>query len=219
MKAKLKATEKGNTGGWTLLVDGQETEFTHVQVMNEKFQVGMEVGTRPEGFVGPAVYEEKGGAVTIPFSFTPDGKLLIGLLEKNRPNFNATILEAVGGMVDAGESHQEAIRRETLEEAGLLDMNMVELPGVSVWNRLYQFADIPEERGVGRKYASFIPFDHLVEEGNSRWVFSQAAQEEHDFNPKVKFLPWTEAASCPDEIAAGGILRLLAYLRSKEISF
>lgn len=199
---------------WDLYVNGVKTPFVHVKALNEKFGVGFEIGQRPEGYPGPAIYE-KGGAITIFYSFAEDGELLIGLLSKKRPNLDTNpILEAVGGLVDPGETHTQTQVRETEEESGI-NMIAEELPGFTAWNRLYQFANLSSGEGAGKRYVLQIPFN-LLNEKDGQFQFGAKVVEQCKFSPDVIFLPWVEASlTCPDNIALGGIVALLALLRQK----
>jgi len=204
---------------WKLQVDGQEVEFNHIKISTEKFGVGFEIGLRPEGFPGPAFYE-KGGAITIPYAFTDQDELLIGLLDKKRPNLSGdSILEAVGGMVDPGESHDQAQARETEEEAGVT-MRAEPVDGFVTWNRLYQFAHLENGEGAVKRYLLQVPFELLEKGSDGTYGFSEKAVTDYKFNSAVTFLPWAEAClRTPDAIAASGITSLLAMLRKRNIKF
>jgi 8-oxo-dGTP pyrophosphatase MutT (NUDIX family) len=202
---------------WILEVDGEKVPFSHLKVSTEKFGVGFEVGLRPEGFPGPAFYE-KGGVITILYSFTDAGELLIGLLEKKRPNLsNQPIFEAVGGLVDPGEKADQAQARELREESGI-NLRAEAIPGMVAWNRLYQFADLDKEEGGVKRYIVRIPFSYLRQQEEG-YVFSREAVDEHGLNEDVRFLNWEDACFTPDAIAASGICALLAALRKRNRTF
>lgn len=198
---------------WTLKVDGEKVPFSHLKVSTEKFGVGFEVGLRPEGFPGPAFYET-GGTITILYAWSPEGELLIGLLEKKRLNLSQyPILEAMGGMVDPGESYEESRQRESQEEGGI-PLRAAELPGMASWNRLYNFADLDEEEGGVKRYALEVPFSFLHQEGEG-YRFNDYVVEEKSFKKDIFFLPWKQAARTPDAIASSGILLLIALLEEE----
>lgn len=52
------------------------------------------------------------------FCFDPAGKQIV-LIKKNRPEWQKGLLNGVGGKVEEGEQHREAIQREFLEETGV----------------------------------------------------------------------------------------------------
>lgn len=52
------------------------------------------------------------------FIFNEDEDLVL-LIRKNRPSWQAGLLNAIGGHVEVGESDYDAIKREVKEEAGL----------------------------------------------------------------------------------------------------
>lgn len=50
--------------------------------------------------------------------YSEDG-MAVALIQKNRPQWQAGLFNAVGGKVEAGETAQQAMRREFREEAGV----------------------------------------------------------------------------------------------------
>lgn len=55
------------------------------------------------------------------FAFTEDGKSVL-LMEKNRPSWQAGLLNGIGGHIEEGEDTETpytAMHRETMEEAGI----------------------------------------------------------------------------------------------------
>jgi len=52
------------------------------------------------------------------FAFSFDRRTVV-LIRKNRPQWQAGLLNGVGGKIEAGETPEEAMRREFREEAGL----------------------------------------------------------------------------------------------------
>lgn len=218
LENKLGTISVGANHAWTLKVDGEDEPFSHVKLVNEKFGVGLELGLRPEGYPGPALYE-KGGAITIFYSYSEDGELLVGLLSKQRPNLDVKpILEAVGGLVDPGETHSSAQVRETEEESGVT-MRAEEIPGFTAWNRLYQFANLTTGEGAGKRYVLKIPFS-MLEKRDGKYFFSAKAINRYKLSADIVFLRWDEASLlCPDNIALGGIAALLATLRKKNKPF
>lgn len=217
-RLRIIPEEKKDSHAWQVEVDGKLISFYHARIFNENYQLGMEVGLRAEGYVGPAFYE-KGGVITILYTYH-EAELLIGLLLENRPNLSAEpVLDAVGGMVDPEESHEHANERETEEEAGV-KMQAEPISGYTTWNRLFNFADLKTGAGTVKRYVLEVPFSFLEKQDDASFRFSSLAIKTHGFKAKVVFLPWLEAAEkTPDLIAHGGILGLLAKLRRSNINF
>lgn len=217
---------------WLLEVDGQPVPFKErVLFTNPQHGVAVGLGVRHrEGWVGPGI-AEKGGVITIPYSFTNDGQLLVGLIQEKRPNLvsdaieNTMVFDAVGGMVDPGESHEQASSRETVEEAGFT-VKLEELPGFTTWNRLYNYCELDTGRGVLKRYVMEIPFAELVRrESGEGYVFGPGALAKYKLNktkemPALVFFDWVRAAEItPDLIAHGGFIGLLAKLRREGRQF
>ncbi|MDO8590476.1 MAG: hypothetical protein Q7R65_00685, partial [bacterium] len=88
MKFEIGPIPEGKKSGWTVLVNGKllPTPVQTVRLVSSRFGELM-YGLRPEGY-DSWVYREPqgGGEVTIPYVFTPEGELLVGLLREARAN-------------------------------------------------------------------------------------------------------------------------------------
>lgn len=175
------------------------------------------LGTRPEGYPG-VLYREPlgGGALTLPWSRMPDGKILVGLILGNRPNMGGQVLELMGGMVDGNESKADVQAREAGEESGLDTKGAVPLPGGAVLqDRLVYVADIKADEGV-HLFAIEIPFDGLELNREptldwSRWK-PEPGLVKHKREAEVVFLPIRMAATSPDVLVHSAIVRLMIML-------
>jgi len=204
---------KGNQRGWTVLIDGKKWLGGIIEI-SSKFGV-LTYGLRPEGYDGWVFREAGGGgAVTIPYAFSPDRELLIGLLCENRANMgDEPVWCVMGGFVNpGGETHKEAQIRESSEESGIDVVRANGLPGVHTnSNRAFYVADVKAGEGV-QGYGLELPFDWLEkEEGNETWKFKDVAQLV-DFKKtiNVRFFPWRKAVEMTaDALARSAIAQLL----------
>jgi ADP-ribose pyrophosphatase len=77
---------------------------------------------------------EAGATYVVGFMFNPVENAVL-LLRKNRPTWQAGKLNGIGGRVESGESPIRAMRRECVEEVGIV---------VDSWNK---FCVLSDERG------------------------------------------------------------------------
>lgn len=199
--------EKGR--GWTVLVDGREEQVGKIEI-SSKFGT-LTYGLRPEGYDGWSFRERGGGgAVTVPYARTPEGKLLVWLLLEKSPNMgDEPVWCAIGGFVDPGESHDTAQAREAAEESGLTATKAEELPGMSMNpNRIFFVADASEGEGV-HAYGLSVPFDWLEADGDS-YKLKDVALLGHKKASNVRFFSWREAVvRSADALARSAIAQLL----------
>ncbi|MDO8590550.1 MAG: NUDIX hydrolase, partial [bacterium] len=127
---KVTAIPADKKRGWAVSVNGEESDIKIFEI-SSRFGT-LTYGLRPEGYDGWAFREAGGGGdVTLPFSFTPDGELLIGLLLESRANMgDQPVWCVIGGFIDAGETHEMAQAREAVEEAGIDARKAQILPGL-----------------------------------------------------------------------------------------
>lgn len=203
---------------WVVRIDGQEYWADLVEI---KSRYGtLTYGVRPEGYDGWAFAQEGGGgSVTIPYTRTPGGTLLVGLIFEDRPNLGGKQWCAIGGFKDPGETHADAGLREFFEEVGV-DPNefaprpLAGMPAVP--DRLFWQAD-PDEGEGNHFYAVRIPFELLQQYTDGNYGFSENVPLEArktiiaKGEGCVRFMPVNTAIQkTPDCIAGMGIARLLA---------
>lgn len=221
MTFEIKPIPSGMKRGWRVLADGKEIDVAHLELVSERFGRWV-YGLRPEGFDGLSIYEPGGGgSVTLPFSIRPDGKILVGLLQENRPNMGPNpIWGIIGGFIDPGETHREAAIRETTEESDLDATRAFELEGLDTCaNRAYWVTNPYENEGV-HAYAFEIPFDSLVPAdavhgGDAYpWMLNDSALlAGYQKRAALRFFEWRKAARLtPDSFARSAILQLLATI-------
>lgn len=114
-----------------------------------------------------------------------------------------------GGAVDAGESQEEAARRESTEEGGLDTIGAKKLPGVSINNdRMYYVMQESDNWGM-QIFALEIPFSLLRQDLEDRHVIEKG-RISHSKESDLYFLPWKKAVLISaDALALAGIARLL----------
>lgn len=225
----LELRPQDGDGGWKLYINGEEEErrWRHVLFTNEKFGVDIEVGLRPEGFVGPAI-SERGGTIVVPFVrfpgnlLRPQGnhRLWVGLLRAHRPNLGGELLEATGGFIEAGELASETAKRESQEETGIQFPEPMALGEPVTWNRLFQFVDPESGRGpLFLSCAEFPPEAVVIDWVEEKGRFSEAMLDQLDEKnrsraKKIVFFPvhgWFNSAvfKTGDVMALAAIARMM----------
>ena len=191
-------------------------DVVHFLLSSKNFG-SVEYGLHPGGYATYWLREPGGGGpVVVPYSFTDQGRLLVGLIEENRPNMaDHPVWCVVGGFLDPGESHEEAAERELQEETGLV-ADRLEFLGTFVDNRAFRVADVDEGEGI-KAFALHFSFLALQEEENGVYRVDQEKIPNLPFNEKVKgkleklaFYPWREAADVFDGIALAAMYKLIA---------
>jgi len=197
--------------GWTVLVDGEERKVGLVEIRS-KFGTLM-YGMRPEGYDGWAFREQSGGgAVTVPYTRTPEGEILVGLLLEQRANMgDKPVWCTIGGFVNPGELHQQAQARETAEEIGLDVAKAKELAGMATnANRAFFVADANAGEGV-RAYSLSLPFGWLEADGESFKLKDAALLSGFKKAGELRLFPWRNAVGLSaDALARSAIAQLLA---------
>lgn len=218
MAFEMREIPEGKVRGWRTFVDGEERPVSTIQLVS-KFGT-LTYGLRPEGYDGWVFREEGGGgAVTLPFTRTPKGELLVGLLLEKRANMgDKPVWCAIGGFVDPGETHKEAQAREAAEESGLDAVKAMILAGVPAnSNRGFFVADASVDEGV-HAYGMEIPFQWLdwldekeEDDGGSFRLKDAALLAGHKKADEVRFFTWRVAiVRTPDALARSAIAQLLA---------
>jgi ADP-ribose pyrophosphatase YjhB (NUDIX family) len=211
MSFKMVPIPKEKGRGWKVIIDGEERVVGQIELQS-KFGT-LTYGLRPEGYDGWVFREQGGGGVvTVPYSRTPDGELLVGLLMEKRANMgDGYVWCVIGGFIDPGETHKQAQVRETAEEAGLNAVTAMELAGPHTnANRAFFVADADAGEGVHASALS-LPFD-LLEADDSIFKLKDAAvlpgfKKAAD----VRFFPWRVAVGITaDALARAAIAQLVA---------
>jgi ADP-ribose pyrophosphatase YjhB (NUDIX family) len=220
MAFEIKVLEKGDKKGWTAEVRakllGLSRVIRDVRFLELKSKFGtLRYGKRPEGY-DAWTFEYPGGAVTVPYAFTPENELLVALVREARANIEGgALFNAIGGFVKPNEAVEEAQVRASEAETGLLREAEM-LPGPhSVADRAFFVSNPDTGQGCNRVFGMQIPFAELVlaEEGG----YAVASLGDFKKADDVRFFPWREAVQrTPDGIARAAIAQLLAAKLPKE---
>jgi 8-oxo-dGTP pyrophosphatase MutT (NUDIX family) len=171
-------------------------------------------GMRPEGY-DSWVFKSIGGAVTIPFVLFQGGELFVGLIEEYRANLGGTTLCAIGGMLEIGESFEEAGTREASEEAGITKGQRVPLGKPTVTDRLFWVFDPDTGAGGNQAYAldmSSAKLEPCLYQSSAALQYQLETMKGTE-SRRIIFLPWRDAVhATPDGIALAAIARLLALV-------
>ncbi len=190
MTFEIKPIPKGKDHPFTLTVNGEKVESPRHMVLSSKYGE-VYFGMRPEGFAGWA-YREPGGAVTLPFTKTPEGEIMVGLISENRHNMSSKPSWCIpGGILKPGESHDAAQVRETIEETGLNTVEAVPL-GLINWNRLYHITSLDIGDGL-MTYACAIPFSNLEEKDGHMVLRDDRKIQGVKPEAILTFFPWRQA--------------------------
>jgi ADP-ribose pyrophosphatase YjhB (NUDIX family) len=200
---------------WKVYADGVEIK---PQLLVVKSKYGeFTLGVRSEGYHG-ILYQEPsgGGAVTIPYCVLPNDRLVVGLVFEDRANLGNTPTPcALGGFLEAGESHDKTQARESAEEGGIDTQGASPLPGCPViQDRAWYVADIKGGEGV-RLYGLKIPYSDLEVHDAFKNTYCLRPEKLADTRlaGALVFLPFREAVlQTPDTVAHSLLLRLLIDL-------
>jgi ADP-ribose pyrophosphatase YjhB (NUDIX family) len=196
---------KDKARGWTVLIndrvigqvviDGEAGAIEMIELIS-RFGVWT-YGLCPEGHDGWIFEESGGGGVfTILYSITPDGKVLVGLIEESRANMGGKAYCCIGGFTEFGQKPNAGEADRELEEETGLKLNASPLPGFWNCNRAF-WRTLP---GSGSKYYYVqIPFDwlkpasyQLLTDEDGGFIFKEPDQINHAMADKVRFWLWTD---------------------------
>lgn len=215
--------------GWKLILDGQVLEPKQFALINERFGSEILYGRRQEGYDG-AVIRERGGSVTLPWTMTESGQVLVGLVDEYRPTTgDASTLNVPRGMANLGETREQTAIRELGEETGYfvtdesvstsgLRMKKA-VEGVNA-NSTYFDTSRPENDGVAF-YSLEVSTSHLIlkhdDEGTVYYAFPDREKEtaEDAATEKIfgsKFVPLETAMSSKDMFTGYAVGQLLVEL-------
>lgn len=215
--------------GWTLTVDGEELTPTEFRLVNERFGASLNFGLRQEGYDG-FVIRERGGSVTLPYTISPDGQILVGLIEEYRPtNGEPSTLNAPRGMANVGESRETTAMRELAEETGYdpashdvgsRAIKLTELARDVNANSTHFDISRPENEGTAF-YALNVPAEHLElrheDDGSLYYAFTDRTKEtaEDAATEKIfgsRFIPLHQALQSKDMFTGYAVGQLLGKL-------
>lgn len=209
--------------GWELQVNGETVpDVSSATLTNASMGLELKYGQTPQGYDAWKFHEPGGGgSVTMPWAVI-DGKILLGVVNQNRPAAGGVMSEAPRGFMDPGESHLEAAVRETSEETGLqaLKERFVMLGNGKNPNTTF-FDTSGQGEGVTFFGLQVMP-DELEqinqEDGASYYAFR------HDIRAQAtgdkvaerilgsRFIPIQEAVTSPDLMTAAGAGLLTGYM-------
>lgn len=193
--------------GWEAEINGEPFDLRRL-TLRSRFGT-LEYGQRSEGY-DSWVFTEAGygGAVTIPYCRGSNGELLIGLREENRANMGGKRLCAIGGFLNTLESHQDAQRRESKEEAGLDSVGAIAQGVRYNCNRAFFVAD--PEKGQGIQAHGLAVSSERLERSSLPGSVGKMGS--------VEFFEWTDAVTqlCGDAIALAAIAQVRANIEREE---
>lgn len=216
MSFKMTVLPIGHKPGWKLSIGGRCIPVDGLIKLTSKWGT-LTYGMRPEGFDG-WVYRIAPTVVTLPFTYTPEGEILVGLFLERRPNLSSKpVLCVMGGFVESGESCEKAQRRESDEEGGMETGEAKKVDGVgSVPDRLLYECDVNNGGGVSC-YLLRIAYEDLGFPNNTAAHYRILIESSAYHLPKRKpeftlvFLPWRQAVKeSPDALARAAIAQLLS---------
>ena len=109
-------------------IDGKEPFERHHNIMEHKYRFGVDFSSNEERKIEEGPDAEIGlskNSVQCVMTRVIDGKICVGLSKQQRSPFIATenfdeyLYEVAAGMVEPGESYEEAAKREAIEETGI----------------------------------------------------------------------------------------------------
>lgn len=222
-RALIDAIPPEAQGGrrWRVVVNGGEVGYVESLVLEAPRFGVLRYGLTPHGFDGWNYHEPSGGgAVVVPFAVLDGGELVVGLVAQERFNQGGTVLNAPRGLVDPGESHADAARREFGEETGQRARAILELPGDPVNPNSAFFETTAPGEGV-HLYAMEFDASVLRREGASL-AFRDGApgppsagldERMRERIGACRFVPWHDALAVADMFTVAATGRLLGWLR------
>jgi len=137
---RIEALTADTKRGWTVIVerdDGSLVElsgFSRLTLVNPRFGA-VNYGKSPSGVFDQWAFHEAGGggSVIVPFVRLATGEIFVGLLRESRPlQSDNPVLNVPRGMLDPGEDHLQAAKREFEEETGISGVSVFPLDGEPV---------------------------------------------------------------------------------------
>lgn len=183
--------DKAEDGEWIVMADGERIYPRLLTFEHPKFGK-MSLGRWPQGFQSWSYKSADQGTVTIPWSKTPDGELLLALIYADRPCAGGLIWDRIGGAVEAGESLAAAQAREAGEEAGVDASKAKPIIGgpINPDTARYEYT-----RGTDTGlyiYELEIPFSSLEEESPGVWKPREGTLKSKS-ESQIRFFHWRNA--------------------------
>jgi ADP-ribose pyrophosphatase YjhB (NUDIX family) len=201
--------------GWAVKIDGVESDARLVEISSARFGTVTYGERNGEGF-DTFTYKpiDGNGAVTLPYSYDDQDRLLIGLLLEERPNLSDELVPSiVGGFKEPGESAQGTQVREADEETGLDTVAAHKLPGLPVVQDRFFWHTNPGE-GV-ESHALEIAHSRIEQSDDGYWRLKPTGDA--DLVAKQRLLVFMPAAKAiidsPDAMARAAIAQLLVFLK------
>lgn len=220
-------TEAQAKRGWEVFINGEKIDrpIETVRLINQRMQVEVDYGQRPEGFDGPVLKEPGGGGSVIVPYVIHEGQLYIAVAEEKRPTMTdgvpLPILNVPRGFLDPNETHFETAKRELAEETGYipLEKRIKEVEGDPM-NPNSTFFVTGKDKGV-RVFSTQV----LKDETRVSNPSEDLTEIEFEFNPNVirtkegasktadkvmhsRFIHWTKAVKLGDMFTNAAVARL-----------
>lgn len=213
--------EKQASRGWTIALNGERVgRVTSLTMEQEKMNIKITYGVRPEGYDAPIIKEAGGGgSVIVPF-VKVNGEIFVGLVEENRGTCGGMVLNIPRGFLQPGETHFQTAKREIEEETGYqkVEKNLYPLEGnLMNPNSAFFVTDTPD-KGVKA-------FKLPVESSEVKILTDSEKPEDriYEFNPEVikpvskigervlqsKFCHWRKALEVQDMFSVAAVGRLI----------
>lgn len=213
---------------WEVWVNGALVEtVTEVVLRNEERGITVRYGKRAENYDGIQIFDP-GGPVTIPYVMGPDGKILVGLVREYRSGLGGFVENVPRGMLDKGETHDQAAVREMQEETGYkaIGRRVVMLIGGLNANSAY----IDTSRTVDDGAAVYaVPLrrselEQVVDnDGNIYYVFPKHVRDQAEGDSAgerilgSRFIPLEEALKSRDMFTSAAVGQLWVALRQNKV--
>ncbi len=221
--------------GWSVDVNGQTLDMPIIGARFKQNKMGIDItyGQRPEGYDGVTIREHGGGgAVTIPYMVHPEsGDVYVGVVTESRSNLGGFVENVPRGFLDAGETHEDAAKRELKEETGFkaLGGRVVKLTqrGLNP-NSTYFDTSHSEQEGVNI-FAVRVESDELVavrnEDGTKEYVFPAHVRAEAEGDKTAerilgsRFIPVEEARNSRDMFTHAATGQLMTALFTGDLPY
>jgi 8-oxo-dGTP pyrophosphatase MutT (NUDIX family) len=207
--------DEGQHGrSWALEVDGKTCAHVGKLRLSSRFAV-LEYGLTPSGHDGCCWREHGGGGVVVLPWTMPTRQLLVGVVRQHRPFQGGSVLNAPRRILDRGEPHRSAARRELIEETGYDPADgVVELGGDPANPNSALFDTSAPGEGVRFFGVEIDPVEIVSIQGRLTLRGDRGSQDPDEGVENLEFVPWTAAARLGDMFTNAGVARLLAFVHT-----